>query len=154
MVEILGINNSSIYTDTGPHFSWSTFTISVSVAFLTSFIIPMYVVPFFKTSNIFKQNLVETWVHLRFHCNLYSTPYAKSMLTRPEYFEDVLAAKNDLRKCWVNIEKSYYLIPRLYRWFLVMIRFLPTQKDLDDMFGDILAISNSTSIYDTIPLYN
>lgn len=149
MVEILGMNNSSIYTDAVSHFSWSTFIISVSVALLTSFIVPMYIKPYFDTKTIFKQYLIETWTHLRFFSSIYMLSIKSDNIRRPKFFEEVLMMKDELRKHWVDLEKSYYLIPKPYKWYLIKKKYIPGSKEFSDICSDIRAISNSPIIYNS-----
>jgi hypothetical protein len=125
-----------------------TVIVSFLTALFTVLVIPMFITPYFNTYNDFKKYLIEARVHLRLYVNIY-TNFWYADEVNSTFRKEVTDMQKHLRLIWVNVENSYWLIPKTYRWFLNRIGRLPDREEMDCILGKLLGIHNSTIIYRT-----
>lgn len=127
-----------------PGFSaFETIFTAALTAFITSLMIPMYWTPYVN----FKQELIMTHRYLQLHSNIF---YNKSQrdLIKPEFEKEIEDAKYNIRTSWADLESKYLLMPSLVRFIFIKLRKLPTKKEMEDISGELLSISNSIIVFD------
>lgn len=125
---------------------WETVLISLILSLFTSIVIPVLVARYLSTYANFRKNLIDARVHLRLHTNIYTNSWSDNEIS-PSFKKNVDAIQESLRVIWVNIETSYWLIPKMIRQILEHIGLVPDQKTLENTLGDLLALHSSTIHY-------
>ena len=113
--------------------------------FLTAIISPILTSHYIRPYLDFKKELIDTKRILQFHSNIFLNYF--KMPIDEQFIQKVNDAQYDVRIKWSILSSTYYNIPKGIKLMLIHFKILPSKKDMDFIFSELIGISNSMVIY-------